>query len=111
MGYKQHNNPFSRKISSPLKHNVRNAQGQPWKHTHTDKGFTGTYDTGRVISSGNKNFGGKKRDKKVKGLSERESAMILANKIANQYNQGALAGGSFVADDYEKWKSYKIIVK
>ena len=106
MGYKQHNNPFSRKISSPLKHNVRNAQGQPWRHTHTDKGFTGTYDTGRVISSGNKNFGGKKRDKKVKGLSERESAMILANKIANQYNQGALAGGSFVADDYEKWKSY-----
>ena len=26
MGYKQHNNPFNRKISSPLKHNVTNAK-------------------------------------------------------------------------------------
>lgn len=106
MGYKQHNNPFNRKISSPLKHNVRNAQGQPWKHTHTDKGFTGTYDTGRVIK-GQSTFG-QKADKKFRGgKSEREIAMEYANQLANYYNQGAITGGNFRADDYDKIRNFK----
>ena len=106
MGYKQHNNPFSKKISSPLKHNIRNAQGQPWRHTHTDKGFTGTYDTGRVIK-GQSTFG-QKPDKKFRGgRSEREIAMEYANQLANYYNQGAITGGNFRADDYDKIRNFK----
>ena len=108
MGYKQHNNPFSRKISSPLKHNIRNAQGQPWRHTHTDKGFTGTYDTGRLIK-GQSTFG-QKPDKKFRGgRSEREIAMEYANQLANYYNQGAITGGNFRADDYDKIRNFFLL--
>ena len=104
MGYKQHNNPFSRKISSPLKHNVTNAAGETWRHGHRDDGRTISLDAQSI--SGKSNFG-KRANKKVKGLSEKDSAMILANKIADQYNEGALVGGNFRADDFGKSHTYR----
>ena len=104
MGYKQHNNPFNRKISSPLQHNVTNAAGETWRHGHRDDGRTISLDAQSI--SGRSNFG-KRANKKVKGLSEKDSAMILANKIADQYNQGALVGGNFRADDFGKSHTYR----
>ena len=104
MGYKQDNNPFNRKISSPLRHNVRDKKGNPWVHQHDGGNVTGKV-AGNVIK-GDMNFGGDKKDKKIKGVSETEAAMAYANQIANNYNTGALVGGNFRADDYDKWKSY-----
>ena len=49
MGYKQHNNPFSRKISSPLRHSVVNSQGKSWSHRHQDGQVKGTIIGGKVI--------------------------------------------------------------
>lgn len=105
MAYKQ-NNPLSRKSNStPLRHNVRNKKGNPWIHQHDGPNVTGKIDTGKVLR-GSTNFGGDKRNKKIKGISETDSAMILANKIADQYNTGALAEGNFLADDFGKYKTY-----
>jgi len=104
MGYKQNNNPFNRKISSPLRHNVRDKQGSPWVHQHDGPNVTGRV-AGNVIQ-GDSNFGGKFKDKKVKGVTETDAAMAYANQIANNYNTGALVGGNFRADDYDKWKGY-----
>jgi len=53
MGYKQHNNPFNRKISSPLRHTVANAAGETWRHGHRDNG--------KIISLEAKNISGSNR--------------------------------------------------
>ena len=49
MGYKQHNNPFSRKISSPLKHNVVSSEGKSWDHSHKNGKVTGRVRQGKII--------------------------------------------------------------
>ena len=104
MGYKQNNNPFKNNITSPLRHNVRDKKGQPWVHQHDGPNVTGRV-AGNVIK-GDMNFGGEFKDKKVKGVSETDTAMAFANQIANRYNTGGLVGGNFRADDYDKWKTY-----
>ena len=63
MGYKQHNNPFSRKISSPLKHNVTNAAGETWRHSHTDQGRVVSLEAKNI--SGSSDFGKKANEGKL----------------------------------------------
>lgn len=104
MGYKQHNNPFG-KIISPLKHNVTDRSGNPWEHQHDGRNVTGKRQFREI--KGQSTFG-QKSDKKIRGgRSEKEIAMEYANQLADYYNQGAIAGGNFKADDYDKIKNFK----
>ena len=97
MGYRQHNNPFSKSIS-PLKHNVTDRSGNPWEHVHDGRNVTGRRQVGEI--KGESTFG-QKADKKVRGRTEREIAMEYANQLADYYNQGAITGGNFKADDFD----------
>jgi len=122
MGYKQQNNPFG-KATSPLKHMVRNQQGQRWDHSHDYFGRPYTV-RGQVIQ-GNENFG-KNPDRVVKNVetgtrrmpedmgglknTERNVAMNYAKQLADAYNQGILTSGQFRADDLYK-KGPKISLK
>ncbi len=118
MGYKQHNNPFSRKISSPLRHNVTNAAGQTWKHGHRDDGRTVSLEAKNITGSSKfgerPNRAAKSRETDSKRLSEERGggrateknlAMDYAGQIADMYNRGELVGGQFIADDFYKRKS------
>ncbi len=104
MGYKQHNNPFSRKISSPLKHNVTNAAGETWRHGHRDDGRTISLEAKNI--AGSSTFG-QRSNRKIKGRSEKDLAMEYANQLANAYNKGAITGGNFLADDFSKSHTYR----
>ena len=123
MGYKQHNNPFSRKISSPLQHNVTNAAGESWKHAHNSRGRTISLEAKNI--AGSSDFGkranravksketGTKRLSEERGggrATEKNYAMDYANQIADMYNRGELVGGQFIADDFDKTKS-KLSIK
>ena len=123
MGYKQHNNPFSRKISSPLQHNVTNAAGEVWKHAHNSRGRTVSLEAKNI--AGSSDFGKranravKDQETRTKRLSdergggratEKNYAMDYANQIADMYNRGELVGGQFIADDFDKTKS-KLSIK
>jgi len=104
MGYKQHNNPFG-KITSPLKHRVTDRSGNPWEHQHDGRNVTGQRQFREI--KGQSTFG-QRGDKKIRGgRSEKEIAMEYANQLADYYNQGAIAGGNFKADDYDKIKNFK----
>ena len=78
MGYRQHNNPFSKSIS-PLKHNVTDRSGNPWEHVHDGRTVTGKRQFREI--KGQSTFG-QKADKKVRGRTEREIAMEYANQLA-----------------------------
>ena len=123
MGYKQHNNPFSRKISSPLQHNVTNAAGESWIHAHNSRGRTVSLEAKNI--TGSSDFGKranravKSQETKTKRLSEERGggrateknyAMDYANQIADMYNRGELVGGQFIADDFDKTKA-KLSIK
>ena len=123
MGYKQHNNPFSRKISSPLKHNVTNAAGETWRHGHRKNGNTVSLESRNI--AGSSDFGKRAnravrdQETRTKRLSdergggratEKNYAMDYANQIADMYNRGELVGGQFIADDFDKRKS-KLSIK
>ena len=101
MGYRQHNNPFSKSIS-PLKHNVTDRSGNPWEHVHDGRNVTGKRQFREI--KGQSTFG-QKADKKVRGRTEREIAMEYANQLADYYNQGAITGGNFRADDFDRIKA------
>ena len=103
MGYRQHNNPFSKSIS-PLKHNVTDRSGNPWEHVHDGRTVTGKRQFREI--KGQSTFG-QKADKKVRGRTEREIAMEYANQLADYYNQGAITGGNFRADDFDRIKNFK----
>ena len=103
MGYRQHNNPFSKSIS-PLKHNVTDRSGNPWEHVHDGRNVTGKRQFREI--KGQSTFG-QKADKKVRGRTEREIAMEYANQLADYYNQGAITGGNFRADDFDRIKNFK----
>ena len=118
MGYKQHNNPFSRKISSPLKHNVTNAAGETWRHVHNDQGRVVSLEAKNI--SGSSDFGkkanravrsketGTKRLSEERGggrATEKNYALDYAKQIADMYNRGELVGGQFIADDFYKRKA------
>jgi len=118
MGYKQQNNPFSKKISSPLKHNVTNAAGETWRHSHRNDGRTISLEAKNI--TGSSKFGKKpnraaisaetntKRLSEERGggrATEKNLAMDYANQIADMYNRGELVGGQFLADDFYKRKS------
>lgn len=115
MGYKQHNNPFSRKISSPLKHNVTNAAGETWRHAHNDRGKVISLEAKNI--SGSSKFGeranravrsketGTKRLSEERGggrATEKNYALDYARQISDMYNRGELVGGQFIADDFYK---------
>ncbi|OYT16196.1 MAG: hypothetical protein B7C24_09065 [Bacteroidetes bacterium 4572_77] len=104
MGYKQHNNPFSRKISSPLKHNVTNAAGETWRHGHRDNGKVVSLEAKNI--AGSSKFG-ERSNRKVKGRTEKDLAMEYANQLADYYNKGAITGGNFLADDFGKSHTYR----
>jgi len=104
MGYKQHNNPFNRKISSPLKHTVTNAAGETWRHGHRDSGKIISLEAKNI--SGSSKFG-ERANRKVKGRTERELSMEYANQLADAYNKGAITGGNFLADDFGKSHTYR----
>ena len=123
MGYKQHNNPFSRKISSPLKHNVTNAAGETWRHGHRKNGKTVSLESRNI--AGSSDFGKRAnravrdQETRTKRLSdergggratEKNYAMDYANQIADMYNRGELVDGQFIADDFDKRKS-KLSIK
>ena len=118
MAYKQNNNPFSKKISSPLQHNVTNAGGESWRHSHKDDGRVVSLQAQNI--AGSSDFGKRPNraaisaETKTKRLSEERGggrateknlAMDYANQIADMYNRGELVGGQFVADDFYKRKS------
>jgi hypothetical protein len=118
MGYKQQNNPFSRRISSPLQHNVTNTAGESWKHAHNSRGRTISLEAKSI--AGSSDFGkranraiksketGTKRLSEERGggrATEKNYAMDYANQLADMYNRGELIGGQFIADDFDKTKS------
>lgn len=118
MGYKQQNNPFSRRISSPLQHNVTNTAGESWKHAHNSRGKTISLEAKSI--AGSSDFGqranravksketGTKRLSEERGggrATEKNYAMDYANQLAGMYNRGELIGGQFIADDFDKRKS------
>tara|TARA_R100000734_G_C3315178_1_gene107043 strand:- start:209 stop:1639 length:1431 start_codon:yes stop_codon:yes gene_type:complete len=96
MAYKQ-NNPLSRKKSSPLNHELRDARsGKTYLHDHYGDSFTGR--RGKLIP-GNERFNiNPKRKFRPDGSEERTSAydenMAFAGNIANIYNQGGFAPGA-----------------
>ena len=123
MGYKQQNNPFSRRISSPLQHNVTNAAGESWRHAHNNRGRTVALEAKNI--AGSSDFGqranravksketGTKRLSEERGggrATEKNYAMDYANQLADMYNRGELIGGQFIADDFDKRKS-KLSIK
>jgi|TARA_A100001011_G_scaffold368699_1_gene423269 hypothetical protein len=123
MGYKQQNNPFSRRISSPLQHNVTNAAGESWRHAHNNRGRTVSLEAKNI--AGSSDFGqranravksketGTKRLSEERGggrATEKNYAMDYANQLADMYNRGELIGGQFIADDFDKRKS-KLSIK
>ena len=124
MGYKQHNNPFNRKISSPLKHNVTNAAGEIWRHGHRDDGRTISLEAKNI--AGSSKFGeranravrsketGTKRLSEERGggrATEKNYALDYARQIADMYNRGELVGGQFIADDFYKRKAKTTLKK
>ena len=115
MGYKQHNNPFSRKISSPLRHNVVNSQGKSWSHSHKDGKVTGMIRQGKIIK-GSEDFM-KRRNRAVtdpdtntkrmesgKRATAKNYAKSYADQLARAYNMGAITGGQFLAEEYKPGK-------
>lgn len=115
MGYKQHNNPFSRKISSPLRHSVVNSQGQSWRHSHRDGQVQGRIIGGKVIR-GDEDFM-KRRNRAVtdkdtktkrtidgKRATAKNYAKAYADQLARAYNMGAITGGQFLAEEYNPGK-------
>jgi len=115
MGYKQHNNPFSRKISSPLKHSIVNSQGKPWSHSHKDGRVSGRVMGGKIIR-GDKDFMKRrnravtdddtktKRMKDGKRATSKNYAKAYADQLARAYNMGAITGGQFLAEEYRPGK-------
>lgn len=123
MGYKQNNNPFSRRISSPLQHNVTNAAGESWRHAHNNRGRTVSLEAKNIAGSSDfgkrPNRAAESKETETKRLSEERGggrateknyAMDYANQIADMYNRGELVGGQFIADDFDKRKS-KLSIK
>ena len=123
MAYKQNNNPFNRKISSPLQHNVTNAAGESWRHAHNSRGRTVSLEAKNI--AGSSDFGQRAnravrdQETRTKRLSdergggratEKNYAMDYANQLADMYNRGELIGGQFIADDFDKTKS-KLSIK
>tara|TARA_R100001530_G_C4310343_1_gene152842 strand:+ start:65 stop:1555 length:1491 start_codon:yes stop_codon:yes gene_type:complete len=129
MAYIQ-NNPFSRKTSSPLKHNLRDKRsGESFVHYHkqNQRGEDSDiiYSSDRQIIRGNEDFGKRRnravrdRETNTKRLAEKRGggrateknyAMDYARQIADMYNRGELTGGNFVADDFDK-RSSKLSIK
>ena len=114
MGYRQHNNPFSKSIS-PLQHNVRSATGEEWKHTHNLGRVSGRVDRGRLISGDadfNKRTNRAVRDERTgtkrlpdgsRATSE-NYAREYARQLADYYNKGYITGGQFLAQEFDKKK-------
>ena len=115
MGYKQHNNPFSRKISSPLRHNVVSSEGKTWDHSHKNGKVTGRVRQGKVIR-GSEDFM-KRRNRAVtdpdtktkrmesgKRATAKNYAKSYADQLARAYNMGAITGGQFLAEEYKPGK-------
>ena len=131
MAYTQ-NNPFSRKTSSPLKHNVTDPRGGVWEHGHqgqdpnANRGWKNYVDkTGHVtgtayspkILRGSTEFG-KKPNRASENLvtgtnrmpeelggkrnTEYNNAMSMANQLAELYNTGQFTGGNFLAEEFYK---------
>ena len=115
MGYKQHNNPFSRKISSPLRHSVVNSQGKSWSHRHQDGQVKGTIIGGKVIR-GDEDFMKRrnravtdkdtktKRTKDGKRATAKNYAKSYADQLARAYNMGAITEGQFLSEEYNPGK-------
>jgi hypothetical protein len=115
MGYKQNNNPFNRKISSPLRHNVVNSEGKSWKHSHNSRGVSGRFEGGKIIK-GSEDFN-KRRNRAVvdsdtdtkrmdsgKRATSKNYAKDYADQLARGYNMGAITGGQFLAEEYNPGK-------
>ena len=115
MGYKQNNNPFNRKISSPLRHNVVNSEGKSWKHSHNSRGVSGRFEGGKIIR-GSEDFN-KRRNRAVvdsdtdtkrmdsgKRATSKNYAKDYADQLARGYNMGAITGGQFLAEEYNPGK-------
>ena len=114
MGYRQHNNPFSKSIS-PLQHNVRSATGKEWQHTHNRGRVSGRVDRGRLISGDadfNKRTNRAVRDERTgtkrlpdgsRATSE-NYAREYARQLADYYNKGYITGGQFLAQEFDKKK-------
>ena len=114
MGYKQHNNPFSKRIS-PLQHNVRSATGKEWEHTHSRGRVSGRVEKGRLIS-GDEDFN-KKTNRAVRDqrtgtkrlpdgsrATSENYAREYARQLADYYNKGYITGGQFLAQEFDKKK-------
>ena len=115
MGYKQNNNPFNRKISSPLRHNVVNSEGKSWKHSHGNSGVSGRFEGGKIIK-GSEDFSKRKNRAVVdsdtntkrmdsgKRATSKNYAKDYADQLARGYNMGAITGGQFLAEEYNPGK-------
>ena len=115
MGYKQNNNPFNRKISSPLRHNVVNSEGKSWKHSHGNSGVSGKFEGGKIIR-GSEDFSKRKnravvdsdtdtrRMESGKRATSKNYAKDYADQLARGYNMGAITGGQFLAEEYNPGK-------
>jgi len=115
MGYKQNNNPFNRKISSPLRHSVVNSEGKSWKHSHGNSGVSGSFEGGKIIR-GSEDFNKRKnravvdsdtdtrRMESGKRATSKNYAKDYADQLARGYNMGAITGGQFLAEEYNPGK-------
>lgn len=115
MGYKQNNNPFNRKISSPLRHNVINSEGKSWKHSHRNSEVSGIFEGGKIIK-GSEDFSKRKNRAVVdsdtntkrmdsgKRATSKNYAKDYADQLARGYNMGAITGGQFLAEEYNPGK-------
>ena len=115
MAYKQNNNPFNRKISSPLRHSVVNSEGKSWKHSHRNSGVSGSFEGGKIIR-GSEDFNKRKNRAVVdsdtdtrkmesgKRATSKNYAKDYADQLARGYNMGAITGGQFLAEEYNPGK-------